>query len=270
MTAEAVRSTGADLGIAWDGDFDRCFFFDETGDFVDGQYIVALLARASARTRSGSDHRARSPRDLGDDGDRHGRQAETPVLSKTGHAFVKARMRETGAVYGGEMSAHHYFREFFHCDSGMVPWVLMLSLLGRKRRSLSALVAEMRRSFPSSGEINFRVADTASPPSRRSRRRLAPEALLDSTGSTGSRSSSPQWRLNLRGSNTEPLLRLNIESSGDADLIERKVAEDLRASSAARASEGGLTSCNCAVSGHSLIPFRSRTSAHVPGRRSFP
>jgi phosphomannomutase len=222
MTAEAVMAHGADLGLAWDGDFDRCFFFDETGDFVDGQYIVALLARASLALDPGATI-VLDPRVTWATTEAVMDAGGSPVLSKTGHAFVKARMRETGAVYGGEMSAHHYFREFFHCDSGMVPWVLMLSLLAESGRSLSDLVAEMRRRFPASGEINFRVGDTAEAIAT-VEARLAPEALsLDRLD--GLTLEFPQWRLNLRGSNTEPLLRLNIESRADADLIERKVAE---------------------------------------------
>ena len=222
MTAEAVRTHGADLGLAWDGDFDRCFFFDETGDFVDGQYIVALLARASLGLEPGATI-VLDPRVTWATTEAVVEAGGTPVLSKTGHAFVKARMRETGAVYGGEMSAHHYFREFFHCDSGMVPWVLMLGLLAESGRSLSDLVAEMRRRFPASGEINFRVGDTAEAIAT-VEARLGPRAVavdrLD-----GLTLEFDDWRLNLRGSNTEPLLRLNIESRGDAALIAQKVAE---------------------------------------------
>ena len=222
MTADAVKAHGADLGLAWDGDFDRCFFFDETGDFVDGQYIVALLARASLGIEPGATI-VLDPRVTWATTEAVEDAGGLPVLSKTGHAFVKARMRETGAVYGGEMSAHHYFRDFYNCDSGMVPWVLMLSLLAESGRSLSDLAADMRRRFPASGEINFRVADTTEAIAA-VEARLAPSAVsvnrLD-----GLTLEFDRWRVNLRGSNTEPLLRLNIESRADPDLIAEKVME---------------------------------------------
>jgi phosphomannomutase len=222
MTADAVRAAGADLGIAWDGDFDRCFFFDERGEFVDGQYVVALLARASLGLEPGATI-VLDPRVTWATTEAVTSAGGKPVLSKTGHAFVKARMRETGAVYGGEMSAHHYFRDFFHCDSGMVPWVLMLSLLAEAGQPLSALAADMRARFPASGEINFRVADapvaiaaveTALAPSAENIDRLDGLTL-----------EFADWRLNVRASNTEPLLRLNVETRGDRTLLDRKVAE---------------------------------------------
>jgi phosphomannomutase len=222
MTADAVRDAGADMGVAWDGDFDRCFFFDETGDFVDGQYVVALLARAALGLERGATI-VLDPRVTWATTEAVESAGGNPVLSKTGHAFVKAKMRETGAVYGGEMSAHHYFRDFFHCDSGMVPWVLMLSVLAAAGRPLSELVADMRQSFPASGEINFRVADTAAAiaavetalaPTARSRGNLDGLTL-----------EFDDWRVNVRGSNTEPLLRLNVETRGDRGLLDRKVAE---------------------------------------------
>jgi phosphomannomutase len=222
MTADAVRSAGADLGVAWDGDFDRCFFFDETGDFVDGQYVVALLARAALGLEPGATI-VLDPRVTWATTEAVTTAGGVPVLSKTGHAFVKARMRETGAVYGGEMSAHHYFRDFFHCDSGMAPWVLMLSVLAEDGRPLSALVADMRRRFPASGEINFRVADTAAAIAT-VETALAPSAL-SRDGLDGLTLEFADWRLNLRGSNTEPLLRLNIETRGDRALLDRRLAE---------------------------------------------
>ncbi len=222
MTAEAVRAEGADLGLAWDGDFDRCFFFDETGAFVDGQYIVALLARASLALEPGATI-VLDPRVTWATTEAVEAAGGVPVLSKTGHAFVKARMRETGAVYGGEMSAHHYFRAFFHCDSGMVPWVLLLSLLAESGRTLSDLVAEMRRRFPASGEVNFRVADTGAAIAA-VEARLGPEAVaIDRLD--GLTLEFARWRLNLRGSNTEPLLRLNIEAREDPALVESRLAE---------------------------------------------
>lgn len=221
MTSDAVRGTGADLGVAWDGDFDRCFFFDETGDFIDGQYVVALLARAALSLEPGATI-VLDPRVTLATTEAVSGAGGKPVLSKTGHAFVKAKMRESGAIYGGEMSAHHYFRDFFHCDSGMVPWVLMLSILGRDGRSLSGLVSSMRRRFPASGEINFRVPDTQTAIAS-VETALAPDALrLDRLD--GLTLEFEGWRLNLRGSNTEPLLRLNIETQGDHALLASKIA----------------------------------------------
>ncbi len=221
MTADAVRATGADLGMAWDGDFDRCFFFDETGDFVDGQYVVALLARAALGLEPGATI-VLDPRVTWATTEAVATAGGNPVLSKTGHAFVKAKMRETGAVYGGEMSAHHYFRDFFHCDSGMVPWVLMLSLMAEEGRPLSDLVADMRRRYPASGEINFRVPDTKTAIAA-VEAALAPAALARD-GIDGLTLEFADWRLNVRGSNTEPLLRLNVETRGDRALLDAQVA----------------------------------------------
>ena len=220
-TADAVRSEGANLGLAWDGDFDRCFFFDETGDFIDGQYVVALLARAALRLEPGATI-VLDPRVTWATTEAVTAAGGHPVLSKTGHAVVKGKMRETGAVYGGEMSAHHYFRDYFHCDSGMAPWVLMLSVLAEEGRPLSELVADMRRRFPASGEINFRVPDTSKAIAS-VEEALAPEALrLDRLD--GLTLEFETWRLNVRASNTEPLLRLNLETRGERGLLDEKVA----------------------------------------------
>jgi phosphomannomutase len=220
-TADAVRAAGADLGVAWDWDFDRCFFFDETGDFVDGQYVVALLARAALGLEPGATI-VLDPRVTWATTEAVTQAGGRPVLSKTGHAFVKAKMRETAAVYGGEMSAHHYFREFFHCDSGMAPWVLMLSVLAEEGRPLSELLADMRQRFPASGEINFRVPDTAVAIAA-VEGKLAHDALrLDRLD--GLTLEFETWRLNLRASNTEPLLRLNLETRGDRGLLDEKIA----------------------------------------------
>jgi len=222
MTADAVRNSGASLGVAWDGDFDRCFFFDEKGDFIDGQYVVALLARAALALEPGATI-VLDPRVTLATTDAVTAAGGNPVLSKTGHAFVKAKMRETAAVYGGEMSAHHYFRDFFHCDSGMVPWVLLLSVLGEDERPLSELVSTMRRRFPSSGELNFRVPDARNAIAS-VETALAPGALrLDRLD--GLTLEFESWRVNVRASNTEPLLRLNIETHGDRSLLAEKVAE---------------------------------------------
>jgi phosphomannomutase len=221
-TGRMVQETGADLGLAWDGDFDRCFFWDERGTFIEGYYIVGLLAQEMlAREKGGKI--LYDPR-LTWNTEELVRVAEgIPVMTRTGHAFIKERMRREDAVYGGEMSAHHYFRDFGYCDSGMIPWLLVCSLLSRKRTSLSALVGERMLAFPCSGEINFRVADADA----------VIRAVEDSYGdgvvdrTDGLSISFADWRFNIRKSNTEPLLRLNVETRGDRDLLERKLA-DLR------------------------------------------
>jgi phosphomannomutase len=221
QTAEAVRAHGADLGVAWDGDFDRCFLFDAKGTFVPGEYVVGLLAEAFLAQEPGATI-VHDPRIVWNTQDIVAREGGTAVQARTGHAFVKAVMRETGAVYGGEMSAHHYFRDFMACDSGMIPMVLILDLLSRRNASLETLLAERRAAFPSSGEINYRVADVEAAIAR-VESALAPEAeARDDTDGLGL--SFGDWRFNLRGSNTEPLLRLNVEARGDAALVATGVA----------------------------------------------
>jgi phosphomannomutase len=225
VTGRAVRDAGAHLGLAWDGDFDRCFFFDETGAFVDGEYVVALLARATLAAEPGATI-VHDPRVVWATTETVTMSGGRAVASKTGHAFVKAAMRDSGAAYGGEMSAHHYFRDFFNCDSGMIPAVRLMAMLSEDGRPFSSLVKDLRTRFPSSGEVNFTVADPQDVVERLVAR-LGGEALsidlLD-----GASLDFGDWRMNVRASNTEPLLRLNIESRGDTDLIARKLA-DLRA-----------------------------------------
>lgn len=221
-TSELVKETGADLGVAWDGDFDRCFFFDERGEFLEGYYIVGLLAQALLRKHPGAAiiHDPRLTwntieivRELG------GR----PVQCKTGHAFMKERMRAEDAVYGGEMSAHHYFRDFFYCDSGMIPWLLVASELSKEDRPFSALIAERIQRYPVSGEINRRL-DDADAALARIEATYAPKAqVIDRTDGLGMEFEN--WRFNVRKSNTEPLLRLNVESRGDRALMEAKTEE---------------------------------------------
>jgi len=223
-TARAVVESGADIGVAWDGDFDRCFFFDEKGEFIEGYYIVGLLAGAVLALNPGAAI-IHDPRLTWNTVDIVNKAGGRPVMSKTGHAFIKERMRAEDAAYGGEMSAHHYFRDFAYCDSGMVPWLLALDVMARTGKPLSALVEEMAANYPVSGEINRRVSDPAGL-MRLVEARYAPHAVsVDRTD--GVSMEFADWRFNLRMSNTEPLLRLNVESRGDRALMEQKTAEIL-------------------------------------------
>jgi phosphomannomutase len=220
-TAQAVVDSIADLGIAWDGDFDRCFLFDEHGAFVEGYYLVGLLAQAFLRKHPG-ERIIYDPRLTWNTEETVHNWGGVAVKSKTGHAFIKERMRAEDAIYGGEMSGHHYFRDFAYCDSGMVPWLKLIELMGETGQSLSDLVAEQRAAYPCSGEINFEVAD----PGMVMERIVAeygPQGEVDRTDGVGV--DLPEWRFNLRGSNTEPLLRLNVEARGDERLMEAKTAE---------------------------------------------
>lgn len=221
-TAAAVRAAGADMGIAWDGDFDRCFFYDADGKFIEGYYCIGLLAEELLRSAPGGRivHDARVYWNTQDVVRAAG---GVPVMGKTGHAFMKERMRAEDALYGGEMSAHHYFRDFAYCDSGMLPWLLMAALVQRTGRSLGALVAERMAAFPCSGEINRRVPDAAGL-LRVVAERYTPRAL-HADEMDGINLEFSNWRFNLRMSNTEPLLRLNVETRGDAALLEDKTAE---------------------------------------------
>jgi phosphomannomutase len=221
VTAAAVKTANADFGVAFDGDFDRCFLFDGEGGFVDGEHVVALLAAAHLEAEPGAAiiHDARVIWAVQDAVRRSGGRS---VLAPTGHVFLKAAMRREGAVYGGEMSAHHYFRGFMYCDSGMIPWLKVAELLSHRGRSLTEMVGAMRRDFPSSGEINFRVADLPAVV-RRVAAELAPAAQgVDRTD--GLSLDFGDWRMNLRASNTEPLLRLNVEARGSAGLVAEGVA----------------------------------------------
>ena len=222
VTAEAVRAAGADMGVAWDGDFDRCFLFDASGDFVAGEYLVGLLAEVFLAKEPGATI-IHDPRVIWNTQDVVAKAGGRTVAAPTGHAFLKQALRDTGAIYGGEMSAHHYFRDFMACDSGMIPWLLVAELMGRTGLSLADLLAARRAAFPSSGEINFRVKDAKAVVAR-IEAVYAPQAVgrqdLD-----GLSLEFGDWRFNLRSSNTEPLLRLNVESRGRLDLVEKAVAE---------------------------------------------
>jgi phosphomannomutase len=222
LTSKAVREAKADFGIAWDGDFDRCFLFDEQGSFIEGYYIVGLLAQALLQRHPGAKI-IHDPRLTWNTIDMVKAAGGIPIQSKTGHAFIKERMRAEDAVYGGEMSAHHYFRDFAYCDSGMIPWLLVAGLLSQTGKPLSALVGERIAKFPCSGEINRKVSDPAAVLAA-VKARYAPGALaVDETD--GISVEYPDWRFNLRMSNTEPLIRLNVEVRGDRLLMEQRVAE---------------------------------------------
>ncbi|KAB8317111.1 phosphomannomutase/phosphoglucomutase [Tolypothrix campylonemoides VB511288] len=221
-TACAVREAGADFGIAWDGDFDRCFFFDGDGRFIEGYYIVGLLAQALLARHPGG-RVVHDPRLVWNTRELVEEAGGVPVQSKTGHAFIKERMRAEDAVYGGEMSAHHYFREFAYCDSGMIPWLLVAGLVSSTGRPLAELVDERMRRFPCSGEINFTVSDPRRAMASVQARFAALAPAIDTTD--GVSADFGEWRMNLRMSNTEPLLRLNIESRGNAALVEERVGE---------------------------------------------
>ncbi|MGL6084214.1 phosphomannomutase CpsG [Acinetobacter lwoffii] len=211
-TRDAVIQHGADMGIAWDGDFDRCFLFDEKGQFIEGYYIVGLLAQAFLLKQSG-EKIVHDPRLVWNTLDIVEQYQGITVQSKSGHAFIKDVMREHNAAYGGEMSAHHYFRDFAYCDSGMIPWLLAIVVLSETGKSLSSLVEEMIAKFPCSGEINFKVADTQATIQKLFDHYANQQPEIDQTD--GVSLNFGAWRFNVRASNTEPLLRLNIESRRD-------------------------------------------------------
>jgi phosphomannomutase len=224
VTAQAVLREKADIGIAFDGDFDRCFFFDEQGTFIEGYYIVGLLASVFLKRFPGGRivHDPRLTWNTLEIVKQYGGKA---VQCKSGHAFIKQVMREVDAVYGGEMSAHHYFRDFAYCDSGMIPWLVLGQLLSETGQPLSALIGERMRLFPASGEINSKLAD-AKAAIEAVKARYVPGALhVDYTD--GLSVEFKAWRFNLRSSNTEPLVRLNVESRADAALMHEKTEEIL-------------------------------------------
>ncbi len=223
VTSDVVKEVGADFGVAFDGDFDRCFLFDGDGQFVPGEYVVGLLAEAFLAKEPGGKV-VHDPRVIWNTLDVVSRSGGTAIQSKTGHAFIKEAMRANQAVYGGEMSAHHYFRDFAYCDSGMIPWLLIAELVSKSSRSLTDLLASRRAAFPSSGEVNFRVKD-ADAAIAAVRAAYAVGAEVDEMD--GLSLSHAGWRLNVRKSNTEPLVRLNVETRGgeaDSDGIAAKIA----------------------------------------------
>ncbi|HEL4243815.1 phosphomannomutase [Stenotrophomonas maltophilia] len=221
-TADAVREHSADFGIAWDGDFDRCFFFDHTGRFIEGYYLVGLLAKAILARNPGGKI-VHDPRLVWNTVEMVEQAGGVPVLCKSGHAFIKEKMRAEDAVYGGEMSAHHYFREFAYADSGMIPWLLIAQLVSESGRSLADWVEDRMAAYPCSGEINFKVADAKAAVARVIEHFAAQSPALDHTD--GISADFGDWRFNLRSSNTEPLLRLNVEARGDAALMQARTDE---------------------------------------------
>jgi phosphomannomutase len=223
-TARQVRLSRADMGIAFDGDFDRCFFFDEEGRFIDGYYIVGLLAATFLERHKGAPI-VHDPRVVWNTQQVVRAAGGRPVQCRSGHAFMKHCMREADAVYGGEMSGHHYFRNFAYCDSGMIPWVVLAQHLSRTGKPLSSLVDERMKQFPSSGEINRRIGDAAGAVEA-VRHRYAPGSV-SVENVDGLSIEHPRWRFNLRSSNTEPLLRLNVESRGDLSLMQERTGEIL-------------------------------------------
>lgn len=218
-TARAVQENEAHFGVAWDGDFDRCFFFDERGRFVEGYYIVGLLAQYLLR-RSPGEKIIHDPRLVWNTEDVVRSVGGTPFVSKTGHAYIKQVMRERDALYGGEMSAHHYFRDFYYCDSGMIPWLLMCQLLSEEGAKLSELIEDAVLRYPISGEINRKIPDIDSAITR-VRDYCAHDALAI-RDIDGLSMDFATWRFNLRSSNTENLLRLNVETRGDRSLLSEK------------------------------------------------
>jgi phosphomannomutase len=223
-TIEAIKAHNADLGIAWDGDFDRCFLFDENGRFLEGYYIVGLLAEAFL-SKSPDQAIIHDPRLTWNTLDIVEQRGGRAVESKTGHAFIKERMRLENAIYGGEMSAHHYFRDFAYCDSGMIPWLLVAGLLSADSRPFSAMIDDRIRLYPCSGEINNTVADAAEVIAR-IEQHFNDEAL-DISYTDGLSMRFDGWRFNVRMSNTEPVVRLNVESREDQALMEAKTREIL-------------------------------------------
>ena len=221
-TADVVKAKAADFGIAFDGDFDRCFFFDEAGQFVPGEYVVGLLASIFLEKEVGAKI-VHDPRVIWNTQDIVVQKAGVAVQSKTGHAFIKQVMRSHEAVYGGEMSAHHYFRDFAYCDSGMIPWLLIAELVSHSERSLGDWVKDRFAAFPSSGEMNFRVAEAGKAIENVLSAHRAAALSIDETD--GVSLVFDDWRFNLRRSNTEPLVRLNVEGKGKGETLAAHVTK---------------------------------------------
>jgi len=222
ITSQTIVTEKADIGIAWDGDFDRCFLFDENGQFIEGYYLVGLLAEMLL-TQNPGEKIVHDPRLTWNTIDQVKLAGGEPIQSKTGHAFIKERMRKEDAVYGGEMSAHHYFRDFAYCDSGMIPWLLVTELMRVSNKSLSELIKERMQAYPCSGEINYKVENSQQIIAAVLDKYSQDNPNIDETD--GLSLEFDEWRMNIRLSNTEPLLRLNIESRANPGLVSQKLAE---------------------------------------------
>lgn len=221
-TKQAIIENQADFGVAWDGDFDRCFLFDSQGEFIEGYYLVGLLAEMLLKKHPGSKI-VHDPRLTWNTIDQVKQAGGIAIQSKTGHAFIKERMRKEDAIYGGEMSAHHYFKDFFYCDSGMIPWLLVSELMSLSNKSLDELVKERMKAYPCSGELNYKVNDAPAILEEVKALYATQNPQMDMTDGLSLEFSD--WRMNIRLSNTEPLLRLNIEAKGNPQLVAEKVAE---------------------------------------------
>ena len=225
-TIDAIKAHHADLGIAWDGDFDRCFLFDENGSFIEGYYIVGLLAKSILSRNPGASI-VHDPRLTWNTLDIVAEAGGEAVQSKSGHSFMKEKMREVDGVYGGEMSAHHYFRDFSYADSGMIPWLLVTELMSNTGQPLSQLVGERIARYPASGEINRKIDDPKSLLEALYERYVGDALSVEDVD--GYSFEFPDWRFNIRMSNTEPVVRLNVESRADFELMEKKTEEILKA-----------------------------------------
>jgi phosphomannomutase len=220
--SERVASTDAEIGVAWDGDYDRCFLFDENGSFTEGYYIVGLLARKMLRKEPGGKI-IHDPRLVWNTVEIVEEMGGVPLMNKTGHAFIKDRMRKEDAVYGGEMSAHHYFRDFHYCDTGMIPWLIVLEHMVQTGSQLSELMKDMMERYPVSGEINRRVRDQKAVISEIEKKYTEGAVSIDHTD--GISIEHANFRFNLRSSNTEPLIRLNVETRADPELLKKVTGE---------------------------------------------
>ncbi len=221
-TSQAVRDQGADFGIAWDGDYDRCFFFDEDGRFIEGYDLVGLFAKTLLEQHPG-EKIILDPRLTWNTLDQVAQAGGTALINKSGHAFIKERMRRENALYGGEMSAHHYFRDFAFCDSGMLPWLLLAQTLSQHDQTLGEMLDARIQAYPCSGEINFSVDDTENTIARVFKHFQPDNPDIDRTD--GISLEFMEWRFNLRASNTEPVIRLNVETRANSDLLADKVGE---------------------------------------------
>jgi len=222
-TIEAVKKYGADVGVAWDGDFDRCFLFDENGGFIEGYYMVGFLAEAFLKKEKGATI-IYDPRLTWNTIETVKKYGGNPVMVRSGHAFIKDKMRELDAVYGGELSSHHYFRDFYYCDSGMIPWLLTLELMSEMNKPLSKLMKDRQEAYPASGEISRRVKDPDKT-LEKVKKKYAPNGEFNDID--GVSVDFKDWRFNLRKSGTEPDIRLNVESRGNKRLMEEKTKEIL-------------------------------------------